>query len=502
MKKILFLIIFININLLCASTLHLSISSNISRINPILATDNASAEIADWIFEGLLKYDKDANIIPNLAKSYKFLNDTTLIIELKNNIVWSNGVKFSADDVVFTYKTITSPKIFTPYSSNFRYVKDVKKIDKFKIKITYKQPYFKALEVWLTGILPKHLLENEKNLMTSKFNQQPIGVGSYKLKDYATSKDIELIANKSYHINKPKIDNIIYHFLPEAHTNFLMLKSQKIDIGSLSPLQLEKQLPNDFRDNFNIIEQIGRSYTYLGFNLKLDKFKDKRVREAISLAIDREELIDILFFGHGQICTGPFLPKTFAFNDNIDIPKVNLIRAKELLNEAGYNKNNPLEFEISTNSNNPIRLYASQIIQHQLKKIGINTKIKAMEWQAFLNTKVHARNFEAIVMGWALSILPDAYPIWHSESDFIGGFNFNGYKNEEVDRLIKESEKIVNRKKLSIIYKKIFKLIVEDFPTLFLYIPNSITAVSKKIKPIIPSITGIMHNQIEWELDE
>ena len=506
MKKTILLIFlsifFININFLFASTLHLSISSNISRINPILATDSASGEIADWIFEGLLKYDKDANIIPNLAKNYEFLDETTLIIELKENILWSDGVEFSADDVIFTYKTITSPKIFTPYSSNFRYVKDVEKIDKFKIKITYTQPYFKALEVWLTGILPKHLLKDEKNLMTSKFNQKPIGVGSYKLKSYATSKDIELISNKNYHIHKPKIDNIIYHFLPEAHTNFLMLKSQKIDIGNLSPLQLEKQLPNNFRDNFNIIEQIGRSYTYLGFNLKLDKFKDVRVREAISLAIDREELIDILFFGHGQICTGPFLPKTFAFNESIGIPKINLKRAKELLNEAGYSKDNPLEFEISTNSNNPIRLYASQIIQHQLKKVGINTKIKAMEWQAFLNTKIHARNFEVIVMGWGLSILPDAYPIWHSESDFTGGFNFIGYKNKKVDKLIKESEKIIDRGKLSFIYKDIFKLIVEDYPTLFLYIPNSITAVSKKIKPIIPSITGVMHNQIEWEIDE
>ena len=167
-----------------------------------------------------------------------------------------------------------------------------------------------------------------------------------------------------------------------------------------------------------------------------------------------------------------------------------------------YNFPNNIIFEISTNSNNPIRLYASQIIQHQLAKVGIKTKIKAMEWQAFLNTKIHARKFEAIVMGWALSVLPDAYPIWHSESDFTGGFNFIGYKNERVDKLIKEAEKIVDRDKLSILYKEIFKLIVEDYPTIFLYIPNSITAINKKIKPIEPSIIGIMHNQIEWEKEE
>lgn len=497
-----FILIFFFTTSIFASTLHFSISSNPSRINPILATDSASGEIAGWIFEGLFKYDTNASIIPNLAKSFEFLNDTTLLIELKNNIYWSDGKKFSVDDVIFTYETIISKKVFTPYGSEFRYVKSVEKVDNLTMKVKYKQPYFKALEVWLMGILPKHLLQNEENLMTSKFNQKPIGLGSYKLKTYETSKDIELIANETYHLHKPKIDNIIYHFIPDSHTNFLMLKSSKLDMGGLSPLELEKQLPQNFRDKFNIIEEVGRSYTYLGFNLKLDKFKDKRVREAISLAIDRQELIDILFFGHGQICTGPFLPKTFAFNKNVKVPKVDLKKAKELLKEAGYNEHYPLEFEISTNSNNPIRLYASQIIQHQLAKIGIETRIKAMEWQAFLNTKIHARKFEAIVMGWGLAILPDAYPIWHSESDFIGGFNFIGYKNESVDKLIKEAEKIVDREKLSTIYKEIFKLIVEDYPTIFLYIPNSITAINKKIEPIVPSIIGIMHNQIEWEKDK
>ncbi len=500
MKSIIFFLFFATS--IFASTLHLSISSNPSRINPILATDSTSSEIADWIFDGLFKYDVNASIIPNLAKSFKFLNDTTLLIELKDNIFWSDGVKFSVDDVIFTYKTITSKKVFTPYSSEFRYVENVEKIDDLTLKVIYKQPYFKALEVWLMGILPKHLLFNEENLMTSKFNQTPIGVGSYKLKTYETSKDIELIANATYHIHKPKIDNIIYHFLPDTSTSFLMLKSLKLDIGILTPLQIERQLPDNFKDNFNIIEEVGKNYTYLGFNLKLDKFKDKRVREAISLAIDRQELIDILFFGHGKICTGPFLPETFAFNEEIASPKLDLKRAKELLNEVGYTKNNPLEFEIATNSNNSTRLYVAQIIQHQLAKVGIKTKIKSMEWQAFLNTKVHTGKFETIIIGWGLGITPDAYPIWHSESNFAGGFNFIGYKNEKVDTLIKEAEKTIDREKLSSIYKEIFKLIVEDYPTLFLYIPNTITAINKKIKPIEPSIIGIMHNQIEWKKED
>ena len=192
------------------------------------------------------------------------------------------------------------------------------------------------------------------------------------------------------------------------------------------------------------------------------------------------------------------MPGTFAFNEEVKAPKRDIKKAKELLKEAGYDKKHPLEFEIVTNSNNSIRMYAAQIIQHQLKEIGVKVTIRAMEWQAFLNTVVNPRRFEAIILGWGLGITPDAYSIWHSDNDKKGGFNFIHYKNKEVDNLIKEAERTIDREKLSKIYKRIFKLIVEDNPYLFLYIPNSITVVNKKIKNVSPSIIGVMHNAIDW----
>ena len=121
-----------------------------------------------------------------------------------------------------------------------------------------------------------------------------------------------------------------------------------------------------------------------------------------------------------------------------------------------------------------------------------------MEWQAFLNTVVMPRNFEAVVLGWSLGLMPDAYSIWHSESAKKGGFNFVSYKNKEVDKLIKKAEKTVDKKKLGTIYKKIFKLITDDNPYLFLFIPNSITVVNKEIKNVSASIIGVMHNTIDW----
>ncbi|HIE35467.1 MAG TPA: peptide ABC transporter substrate-binding protein [Campylobacterales bacterium] len=493
----LFFLIFL-IFPLFSSTLHLSISSNPSRINPILATDSASSEIAGWIFNSLVKYDKNGKIVGDLAKSFKFLDKTTLLFKLRDNVFWHDGRKFSAKDVLFTYKIITSKKVFTPYASEFRFVKDVIIVDDLTLKVIYKKPYFKALETWMMGIVPEHILKDEKDIMRSRFNQNPIGTGPYKLKEFDVSKDIVLVANENYFEHRPNIKKIVYHFIPDSSTQFLMLKSKKLDVGSLSPLQYERQIDKNFTNFYQIIEQISHGYTYLGFNLRIKKFKDKRVREAISLAVDRKELVDILFFSHGRVCTGPFMPGTFAFNEDIKSPELNLLRAKELLKEAGYSKENPLEFEIATNSNNSIRLYAAQIIQHQLAKIGVKVKIKAMEWQAFLNTVVHPREFETILLGWSLGLTPDAYPLWHSDSNKPGGFNLVGYQNKEVDSLIEKAQETIDKKELSKIYKKIFAKISYDLPYLFLYIPNSITAVNRKIKPIEPSIIGIFHNEIYW----
>jgi peptide/nickel transport system substrate-binding protein len=494
--KTFFLTFFLTCSLF-ASTLHLSISSNPSRINPILSTDSASSQITKWIFNALITYDKDGKIIPELCESYEFIDDTTLVFHLRKDVAWSDGVSFTAKDVLFTYETIISPKIFTPYASGFMHILHVKALDEFSVEVKYKYPYFKALEVWMMEILPYHKLKDEQELMTSKFNQNPLGTGPYTLSQFAISKDIVLEANSNYFIHKPNLEKIIFHYLPDKSAEFLMLKSRQLDVGTLTPLQLERQIDAEFRKNYTIYEDIAHNFSYLGFNLEVEKFKNPKVREALSLAIDRQELVDILYFGHGKVCNGPFLPGTGAFNDEVKSPKQDIQKAKQLLKEAGYDEKNPLEFELSTSASGS-GSYSAQILQYQLQKAGVVMKLRIMEWQAFLNTVIMPRKFEAVLMGWSLGLKPDAYAIWHSESRRKGGFNFIGYHNQEVDGLIKKAERVVEQEKFDAIYKEIFAKIVADNPYLFLVIPNAITAVNKEITPVSSSIIGVMHNTIDW----
>lgn len=485
---------------LIASTLHLSASSNPSRLNPLIATDSASSSISGFLFNALVKYDETGQkVIGDLAESYRYINPTMIEFKLRPGVKWHDGKPFTAKDVVFTYNLIRSPKTITPYATDFRVVKEVKAIDDTTVRVSYTKPYFKALEIWMMGIVPLHILKNEKDIMGSSFNTHPIGTGPYILKKLEFSKQIVLEANPTYFEHRPKIDKIVFHVIADPMTRFLMLKNGDIDIDSLESMQYERQINGAFHKQFATAEIPSHSYTYLGFNLRLKKFKDPRVREALSLAIDRQELIDILFLNHGTICTGPFLPGSKGFNGSIQSPKRNIVRARELLKEAGYDSAHPLKFEIATSNSNAIRPYAAEIMQRQLLEVDVIVTLKVMEWQAFLNTVVMPKKFETVLLGWGLSLTPDPYMIWHGDSDVPGGFNMIGYHSRVTDRLIEKMENSTDPKIITALQRRIFAQIVSDNPYLFLVIPNDLNVYNRKIHGIKPGINGIWENYIDWD---
>lgn len=452
------------------------------------------------MFNSLVKYDESGQkIIGDLAESYRFITPTLIEFKLRRGVKWHDGRAFSADDVLFTYELIKSPKTVTPYASDFRVIKDVRVIDAYTVHVTYEKPYFKALEVWMMGIVPRHVLAHEKDIMSSAFNTRPIGTGPYILRELEFSKQIVLEANPNYFEHKPKIERIVFHVISDPMTRFLMLKSGQIDVDALEPMQYERQLDKGFKQNFATLELPSHSYTYLGFNLRLKKFQDPRVREALSLAIDRQKLIDILFMKHGNVCTGPFLPGSKGFNTTLKAPKQNLARAKELLRAAGYDAAHPLQFEIATSNSNAIRPYAAEILQRQFLDIGVNATLRVMEWQAFLNTVVAPRKFDTVLLGWSLSLTPDPYALWHSDSDVPGGFNLVGYHSKTTDRLIEKMEASTDPEQIAALQRQIFARIVGDNPYLFLVIPNEINVYSRKISGIKPTINGIWEDYIDWE---
>ena len=500
MKKSLLSLFFLITLLPAQSTLHLTLAGFPARLNPLLATDSVSSSLTDWLFEGLVKYDKNAEIAPELAESWHFENPKTLVFKLRRDRTWHDGVSVTAHDVVFTYETAVSDRVFTPYASSFRMVEKVEAIDDFTVRVSYKEPYFKALEIWMMAIIPKHRLENEADLMTSEFNRKPIGSSYFRLEELHLSRNVELLAYTNYKPRPPFIDKVVFQYVQDPSVEFLKLKSRQIHIGSLDAMQVDRQLDADFEKDYRIVEYPAFQYNYLGFNLRLEKFQDPKVREALSLAVDRQELVDILFFGRARVSHGPILEGALGFNPDVRSPEQNVTKARQLLKEAGYDESNPLSFELATNSNNPIRVYAAQILQHQLAQAGVRVKLRVMEWQAFLSRVVHARNFETVLLAWSVPLMPDPFTLWHSSMDKKGGFNFVGYSNPEVDRLIETAQSVTDRNELNRLFGEYHRLVMADRPYLFLYSPNAISAISRKLEPIEPTLVGYGHNRFEWRI--
>ncbi len=488
------------------SAITLSLSANPKRLIPFLAADSASGEISSFIFNGLLKLDKNMKITGDLSKSYEIKNGgRTIIFHLRRNVKWSDGVDFSAKDVIFTYRLIVDKHTATPYSGKYRIIKNIYAKDKYTVVVNYKHRFAPALYSWMMGIVPEHILKNVKDINTCKFNMHPVGTGPYILKEWKTSQYLILKSNKNYFLGKPKIDKIIYKIIPDGTTRFLELKNETLDMASLTPIQYIYEFNGKLKKRYNVYFEPSSGYTFLAFNLKDPLFENIEIRRAIELAIDRKKIKDVILFKYGIVANSiyPINSPYFLKGSNIEYnPRKALHLLKKngfILGKDGYLRRDGkiFEFSIITNSDNPQRKYALIMVQEYLKRIGIKVNIRMLEWQAFIKL-VNQRHFDCILLGWQLSSDPDEYSIWYSKSDVKGGFNFIGFNNKDVDKLIKEGRITFDKKKRRAIYLKINRLITQEIPYIFLYYPTSITAVNKRIKGIKPEKAGIMYNFIRW----
>jgi len=475
---------------------------------PLFASDSASGDISGLIFNGLVKYDKNIKLVGDLAKSWEIRkNGLEIIFHLREGVKWHDGVEFTSDDVVFTYKTITNPNVPTPYSSIYGPVKKIEALDRYTIKVEYSEPFAPALESWAMGIIPKHILEG-KDLTKEEFSRHPIGTGPYRLKEWVTGQKIVLEAYEGYFEGQPGIKRYIARIIPDTATMFLELKFGGLDFMNLTPPQYKLQADKGvFKRYFQRFQYPAFGFTYLGYNLLDPKFSDRRVRRALTHAINKEEIIKGVLLGYGRPATGPFPPESWAYNPKAIGPEYDPEKARQLLKEAGWvpgpdgiltKDGQRFSFTVLTNQGNTVRLMAAQIIKEQLKKVGVEMNIKVLEWQALLHEFIDKKRFEAIILGWQLSRDPDIYDIWHSSKTKEGEFNFISYKNDEVDRLLIEGRREFDLEKRKNIYQRVHALLAEDQPYTFLFVPDSLSVLHKRFKGVEKAPLGIWYDFIHW----
>jgi peptide/nickel transport system substrate-binding protein len=485
-----------------------------STLIPMLAGDSASHSVAGMIFNGIVKYHTDLSVIGDLAESWTISSDGMVIaFRLKKGVKWADGVEFTADDVMFGYKTIIDEKTPTPYKEDYMQVKKFEVLDRYTFRVTYKKPFAPALTSWGNlVVLPKHLLEG-KDITKSDFGRNPIGTGPYKLKKWVSGQEVVLDSNRGYFDGRPYIDRYIYRVIPDPATLFLELQAGGIDMMGLTPIQYTKQTDTDFfRKNFQKFRYPVFNYTYMGFNLKHPWFKDKRVRQAIAHAIDKSEIIDVVLFGLGSPATGPYVPNTWPYNPAVKKYEFDPGKAKRLLREAGWEDTDgdgiiekdgkPFQFTILTNMGNRLRINTATIIQWRLAKVGIKVEIRLLEWSTFINEFIDKRRFEAVILGWSIGLDPDQYDIWHSGKTREKEFNFVSYSNPLVDTLLEKGRRTFDIEERKKAYYKIQEILADDLPYVFLYVPDAIPSVHSRVKGIKPSPIGISYNLPKWYVPE
>ncbi|WP_243371365.1 peptide-binding protein [Geotalea sp. SG265] len=480
-----------------------------STLVPILASDSASSDVSGQIYNGLVRYDKNLKLEPELAESWDISADgLTITFHLRKGVTWHDGQPFTSRDVLYTYRVTIDPKTPTAYAENFKQVKKAEAPDAYTFRVTYSKPFAPALESWSQAMLPAHLLEG-KDITKSELARHPVGTGPYRLKEWIAGQQLVLESNHHYFEGRPWIDRYVYRIIPDSSTMYMELKAGGLDYMGLSPVQYQRQTNTpEFLSLFNKYRYPVSAYTYLGYNLRHPLFRDKRVRQAIASAINKDEIVQGVLLGMGQVAHGPYKPGTWPYKADLRDLGYNPERARKLLTEAGWKEKNaagflvkdgrPFSFTILTNQGNDLRLKTALIIQQRLKDVGIQVKIRVVEWASFLKNFIDKGDFEALVMGWTIPPDPDIFDVWHSSKTGPKELNFIGFKNSEVDRLIEQGRSTFDLAERKRCYFRIQEILADEQPYTFLYVPDALPAVSARFRGIEPAPAGIMYNFIKW----
>ncbi len=515
-------------------------------INPLLSqTNDVDSDISRLVFSGLLKYDKELQLTKDLAESWQVSDDQkTYTFALKEGVKWQDGEPLTADDIVFTVKSVQDPDFKSPLLVSLRGVR-IEKIDDQTVKfILPDDPYPNFLEVLTFGILPEHIWGEIPpiNANLTEYNLKPIGSGAWEFKSLTKDrlgniKTYTFVPNPDFYDPKPYLEKITFKFYPDFETAVQALKNHSVEGISFLPKDFKKVLNG--QKNLNLYSFYLPQYTAIFFNQKQNDFlKEKNVRKALALAIDKPKILTEALQLEGEIIEGPILPGSVEGNIKIDKINFNPNEANQILNEGGWAKITPEEYqnflneqakkeeaaaktspEQSTTSaeikeeeklgepqetlplfyrqkndkileitlttvNQPENTKAAELIQQAWQNIGVKVNLEIIEGSKISRETIKPRNYQALLFGIIIGSNPDPYPFWHSSQSQDPGLNLAVFENRNVDKLLEDARKTANEQERQAKYQEFQNILSAELPAIFLYNPTYTYVVDQKIKGI------------------
>jgi len=561
-------------------------------INPIYAPANdIDRDLTELVFSGLMKYNPEGQIVPDLAKNYQILDEgEAWEISLKENLFWQDNTPLTVDDVIFTIETIQNSDIKSPLRPSWLGVK-VERISDSKIGFELDSPSAIFLENLTLKIIPKHIWENisSQNFPLSFFNLKPVGSGPYQLKNLVQVKEgkiilLDLIRNPNYHGKTPNLQQFSFQFFDKEEDLLSAIKNNEINGFASSLIKLE--------EGFNLYSFSLPRYFAVFFNPDQSKIlAEKEVRQALNYGTNKEEIVDRILESEGKIVDSPILPEiyefclptsrydfnpekaklllekagfletetgirekvikkelTFQFKSNLssgsqgkEVEELQrcLAKDKEIypegeitgyfgpktkaavikfqekyaqdilkpfglekgtgevrkatrdkLNEICFEKPEeiiPLKFSLVT-VNQPRLIALANLLKEQWQTLGVEIEIKTYEISTLEKEIIKPREYQAILFGQVLGMIPDLFPFWHSSQKKDPGLNLSLYENKEGDELLEEARQILDEEERKELLEKFQEILVEETPAVFLYNPDYLYFVSKEIKGVTAKI--------------
>ncbi len=499
-------------------------------INPILAPINeVDLDICQLVFSGLLKYNEKQEIVPDLIEKYEISeNQKEYTFFLRKNVLWHDKEKFNADDVLFTIKSIQNSDFKSPLSNNFKDI-EVKKINDYTVQFILKKPLAPFLSSLTIGIIPAHLWENIPSNQASLavYNLKPIGTGPFQfhslIKDQrGLIQSYILKRNAFYYDKKSYFDKIAFKFYSDFKDAVSDLKTKKIDGLNYLPKDfLSKELNKTIsQKDFTLYPLYLHQYMGIFFNQQKNPLlKEKVIREALALSLDKQKIIDEVLDQGGEIIDAPILKNQIGYNPKIKKYNYDIEKAKQLLDKAGWKlkeekngeakkitKKTATKVEVKESEKNTKKLFlykknkelkitlttvdqsenikTAQIIQKFWQDIGIKVDLKIIDPKDIQDETIKFRDYEALFYGKNVGFDPDPYPFWHSSQINYPGLNLSLYSNKQTDQLLEEARKTNNLAEREIKYLKFQDILIEDLPAIFLYNPTYTYIINKQIKGI------------------
>lgn len=466
-------------NMAAEQTLLIAADQDPSGLDPHKVTAHSSIRITGKVYEGLLQFDDDMELAPQLAESWEQVDDTTYIFKLREGVKFHNGREMTAEDVKYSFDRIKDPETASIGASYFTSVEDIEILGDYEIQFHLSDayaPFLSYIAHSSAAIVPQEVVEEHGDL-----NQEAVGTGPFVFEEMVPDTHVILSKNEDYYIEgQPKLDGLKYLTMIDESSRIAAVRTGQIHLTTVSPESVSLLEANE---ELEIINYYTLDYNYLGINAEREPFNDERVRQAISLAVDRNELINTVMGGDAQL-TGPVPPSLGNWSIDVsqhEMYEHNIEKAKELLEEAGFGDG--FEAEIGVPGTYRDRVADGQMIQQMLAQIGIDVTIVQLEWGDYIDAWNEGR-YDMLTGRNGAGTDPDRSLnfFFHTE----GSANVWGFSDEEFDELAEKGRFEVDQGTREQIYFDAQDRLLTQAPNLFLYNPQNYIVISKNVSDYMP----------------